>query len=153
MTVAPVAQQTRTLSMRAMLNVLNLIPIRRLLQVSTVEDVSDFNILNNTLVVKILDRAKIAKLNKEKLSLKGASKEAKKYAVGRNNAIQLAKFINLVNFNHDLKSKLTFTKEFSIINMLMHGSVVVINAVNTNAELARQKALEQQRQPQDRNIR
>lgn len=123
---------TRQISSRVFLQILNTSQFLRLFQALSTEYVAEYDIANNTLRVKLIDKLKLEKLKRGQLK-KPRNLTADRFAVGRFNSIQILSAINLLNNNPSLKARFGLKAAERIQRLQAYGSTsVVVYAYNQN---------------------
>lgn len=118
--------------------------LRRLFLVNAVEEIVEFDIKNNTVLVKIIDKLKVAKMRKEIVLPKSKQTiDTRKFALGRTNSLKTTIVIAIINSNEDLKSKLQVPKGFEVQTLLMHGTHLTVTSVDKIARVQRDDELQQ----------
>jgi len=120
---------TRQVSAKVFMQILNMQPFRKLFQMLANEYVAEYEIRNNTLSVKLIDRIKLEKFKRGQL--KKTTTTGNKFPLGRFNSVQIARAINLFNNNPTLKGYLGLKQTQKVQTLQGYGATsVVVQAYN-----------------------
>lgn len=140
----PVKQIVRQVPARVFLDILNTQSLTRQVNLGATEYVSEYELKNNTLVVKIIDKRKLEKFRKGQLVKPNPNSitnlTGNKFPVGRFNSIQIAQVINTLNNNLFLKQKFGFGRDDVIQTLDSYGSKSVVARGYNRNELEREQA-------------
>lgn len=137
--------QSKVIPGRTVIGLLNQPLLRRLFLVNNIEEIVEFTIQNQTVLVKIIDKVKVAKAKKQLVL--PANKRVnvdKKYALGRTNALKVTTVIAIINSNTDLKARLGVPKGHEVVNLLMYGVNLTVNTVDKIVRTQRDNQLQQE---------
>lgn len=126
----------RQIQARVFLEILNTPIFRRVFNVVGSEYVSEYEIVNNTLRVKLIDKLKLQKYKKGQLKkhnkksitdLSGGNR----FSLGRFNSVQILKVISAINSVASVKARMGLKPTQRVQSLNMYGSTsVVVNAYN-----------------------
>lgn len=141
---------TRQLRAQAFLQMLNSGVFRRLFNMQAREYVAEYDITNNTLKVKLIDRDQLEKYKRGQLN-RGRTYRGNRFALGRFNSLPIARVINTLNSDKFLKGRFGLQEEHKIQTIDAYGSTsVVVNAYRPDQvtpEDQIQQEADQQNQP------
>lgn len=132
----------RQVSSKVFLQILNMQPFRSLLQIFGSEYVAEYEIVNNTLKVKLIDKLKLEKFKRGHLK-KQTNLTGNRFALGRFNTVQIAKVINLLNTNGTLKARFGLKNDEKIQTIQGYGSTSVVVQAYNITEVQNQQEQEQ----------
>lgn len=118
----------KLVSGRIFIDILNDRAVRRVLGLQATELCIDFNIQNNTLIMKLQDSLKVKNFKSGKPMKTSMFASKKEYALGRITTYQLQLLISILNGVETLKTKASLKKEEVITKLFMHGKFVSITA-------------------------
>lgn len=128
---------TRQIPARVFLQILNTPTFRRILNVIGSEYVSEYDITNNTLRVKLIDKLKLEKYKRGQLKKhnKGSITDlsgGNRFALGRFNSVQILKAVSAINGDTSIKARIGLKPIEQVQTLNMYGSTsVVVRAYNS----------------------
>lgn len=137
------AVKTRQIRNSLFIDILNDRSFLRMFNAMASEYVAEFNLTNNTLVVKLIDRIKYDRFKRGKLEIPKktsiTSFSSTRFGFGRYNTIQIARVLNLLNIKQNLKGRFGFTDEEVIQTLLGMGTTSVVATAVTKKDLQQER--------------
>lgn len=124
----------RQIQARIFLQVLDSQPFRKAFNMLSNEFPSEFEIKNNTLMVKLIDKQKLdqfkrGQLKKQKGGLTDLT--GKKFPLGRFNSLEISKVLNIINSNNSIRARFGFKPEEVVQTLQNYGKTsVIVNGFN-----------------------